>query len=59
MRMINFDLIPARELTLTTEERDFLTCEDELPAEVVVFANGAIERGTRITDVKHETTDDN
>lgn len=43
----------------TVFQRDFVTFEDELPAEVSVTSAGASERATSVTDVKHETTDDN
>jgi len=39
--------------------RDFLTLEDDLPATVVFGLTGARDRATSVTDVKHETTDDN
>lgn len=39
--------------------RDEGTSTDALPAVVDVLADGLVhERGTRCTDVKHETTDD-
>jgi len=41
-----------------TDRRDFLTNEEELPATVSLGADGPSEAATRITDVKHETTDD-
>ena len=40
-------------------KRDFLTNEEELPAAVGVGAEGPLDSATRITDVRHETTDDN
>jgi hypothetical protein len=42
-----------------TTDRDEDTSEDPLPATVERTTNGLILRGaTRITEVKHETTDD-
>ena len=40
-------------------QRDFLTNEEELPAIVAFGVEGPLDSATRITDVKHETTDDN
>ena len=40
-------------------DRDFVTFEDELPAEVAQSPDGPLERVTRSTDVNTETTDDN
>lgn len=57
--MTNFDVRAAVDLKFTSNERDYITCEDELPAAVIVTTNGVFARGTRCTDVKHETTDDN
>lgn len=36
--------------------RDFITLEEELPAQVRFDGDTAIDRGTRCTDVKHETS---
>lgn len=41
------------------DQRDFLTCEEELPAAVSFALDGPLDAATRLTDVKHETTDDN
>lgn len=40
-------------------KRDFLTSEDELPAAVGFGVEGPLDSATSLTDVKHETTDDN
>jgi len=45
--------------TDSSDRRDFFTCEDELPATVSLGAEGPLDSATRITEVKHETTDDN
>lgn len=42
-----------------SEQRDFLTSEEELPAAVSFAVEGPLDTATRLTDVKHETTDDN
>lgn len=47
------------ESTALMQDRDFITIEDELPAEVALRPDGPLDRGTRLTDVNHETTDDN
>lgn len=39
---------------------DVLTCDDPLPASLEVNAFGyVVEHGTRVTEIKKETTDDN
>jgi hypothetical protein len=40
-------------------QRDFVTLEDDLPAAVSWNANVPKDAATLLTDVKHETTDDN
>jgi hypothetical protein len=45
--------------TAPVHDREFVTFEDELPAEVAMSPDGPLERVTRFTDVKTETTDDN
>jgi hypothetical protein len=40
-------------------QRDFLTSEEELPAAVGFGVEGPLDSATSLTDVKHETTDDN
>jgi len=57
--MIAFDARPTSDLRPTNRELDFATSEDELPSAVMLTADGAFSRGTSITDVKNETTDDN
>jgi hypothetical protein len=40
--------------------RDVLSGDDPLPAVVEILPNGRVlTNGTRVTDVRHETTDDN
>jgi hypothetical protein len=56
--MTNFDIRPIKELTAPGFRHDFITCEDELPAAVIVTPQGVLERATTFTEVKHETTDD-
>jgi hypothetical protein len=57
--MFNFDVRASRDLKLTGHVDDFITCEDELPAAVIITEDGAFARGTLVTEVQHETTDDN
>lgn len=45
--------------TDSSDRRDFFTSEEELPAAVGFGAESPFDSATRITDVKHETTDDN
>lgn len=45
--------------TDSSDRCDFVTSEEELPAEVSLGVEGPFDSATRITDVKHETTDDN
>lgn len=56
--MTKFDLLPTEQLEAAEFQRDFITCEDELPTAVIVTAGGIFERGKLATDVKYETTDD-
>jgi hypothetical protein len=49
----------ALQDTPIAQDRDFITFEDELPAEVLMSSTGPLERATYCTDVKQETTDDN
>jgi hypothetical protein len=57
--MLHLEMIEEPNRDAETQLRDFVTFEDELPAEVAFGPTGARERGTYCTDVKHETTDDN
>jgi len=45
--------------TDSSDRRDFFTSEEELPAAVCCGPEGPLDSATRITDVRHETTDDN
>lgn len=45
--------------TDSSDQRDFLTSDEELPAAVSMSVDGPLEAATRITDVRTETTDDN
>lgn len=56
--MIRFDALPVGDFAPANQHRDFITCEEELPAAVVVAPGGITERGTLCTEVKYETTDD-
>ena len=56
--LLALDTRPVAQ-TDSTDRRDFFTCEDEVPATVCVGPEGPFDSATRITDVKHETTDDN
>lgn len=56
--LLSLDIRPIAR-TDSSERRDFVTTEEELPAAVMVGPEGPLDSATRITDVKHETTDDN
>jgi hypothetical protein len=57
--MLYLEMLEEPNRDAEAQLRDFVTFEDELPAEVAFSPTGARERGTSCTDVKHETTDDN
>lgn len=56
--LLGLDTRPVAR-TDSSVRRDFFTCEEELPAAVSQGTEGPLDSATRITDVKHETTDDN
>lgn len=55
--MMHLEKVPIQPWNVF--QHDFITFEDELPAEISVTSAGASEHATSLTDVKHETTDDN
>ena len=57
--LLGLDTRPVARTDSSSVPRDFLTCEEELPAAVSQGTEGPLDSATRITDVKHETTDDN
>jgi len=57
--MRHLEMIKSQSIRGEAPMRDFLTLEDDLPATVVFGLTGARDRATSVTDVKHETTDDN
>lgn len=57
--MLHLEMLERADRKAEMQRRDFITFDDELPAEVAFGPVGARERGTYTTDVKHETTDDN
>jgi hypothetical protein len=57
--MRHLEMIQSQNPDERAPIRDFLTFEDELPAEIVLGPAGARESATSFTEVKHETTDDN
>ena len=57
--MLHLKMIKPHSAQAKVSTRDFLTLEDDLPAAVAFGPGGPRERATSITDVKHETTDDN
>jgi hypothetical protein len=56
--LLALDIRPLVQ-TDSSAKRDFVTSEEELPASVGFGVEGLRDSATRITDVKHETTDDN
>jgi hypothetical protein len=57
--MLHLEVLEGASRETEMQRREFVTFEDELPAEVAFAPTGPRERGTYCTDVKHETTDDN
>lgn len=57
--MLHLEMLERADREAEMQRRDFVTFDDELPAEVAFSPVGARERGTSCTDVRHETTDDN
>jgi len=57
--VLHLEMLERSDRKAEMQRRDFVTFDDELPAEVAFGLVGARERGTYTTDVKHETTDDN
>jgi hypothetical protein len=57
--MRHLEMIKSQSVQGEASTRDFLTLEDDLPAAVAFGSAGVRERATSVTDVKHETTDDN
>lgn len=56
--MRHLNVVPVKDSS-PMQQRDFVTLEDERPAEISITPAGALEHTTSFTDVKHETTDDN
>jgi hypothetical protein len=57
--MIKFDTQTTSTERAGFHGQDFLICEDDLPSAVILTEEGPLSRATRMTEVKHETTDDN